>query len=107
MLVLERIMLILREGTGHDAAGITRFLAETEMELVGFACAFPDEHPTYGAYLDNLHVVPQRTGQGIGRRLLSAVAERLLADERRGGLYWWVIEQNIRARRFYSQAGAW
>ena len=80
-------------------------LAETETELAGFACAFPDEHPTYGAYLDNLHVVPQRTGQGIGRRLLTAVAERLLANERRGGLYLWVIEQNIRARRFYSQAG--
>jgi len=80
-------------------------LAETETELAGFACAFPDEHPTYGAYLDNLHVVPQRTGQRIGRRLLTAVAERLLANERRGGLYLWVIEQNIRARRFYSQAG--
>src|SRR5712675_132332 len=81
-------------------------LAETETELAGFACAFPDEHPTYGAYLDNLHVVPQRTGQGIGRRLLSAVAERLLTDERRGGLYLWVIEQNARARQFYARAGA-
>src|SRR5258705_4236823 len=80
-------------------------LAETETELAGFACAFPDEHPTYGAFLDNLHLVRQRTGQGIGRRLLTPVAERLLADERRGGLYLWVIEQNIRARRFYSQAG--
>jgi GNAT superfamily N-acetyltransferase len=80
-------------------------LAEAETELAGFACAFPDEHPIYGAFLDNLHVVPRRTGQGIGRRLLTAVAERLLANERRGGLYLWVIEQNIRARRFYSQAG--
>jgi len=80
-------------------------LAETEADLVGFACAFPDEHPTYGAYLDNLHVVPQLTGQGIGRRLLTAVAERLLADGRRSGLYLWVIEQNFRARRFYSKAG--
>lgn len=81
-------------------------LAEIEADLVGFACVFPDEHPTYGAFLDNLHVVPQRTGQGIGRRLLTAVAERLLADKRRGGLYLWVIEQNVRARQFYSKAGA-
>ena len=81
-------------------------LAETEKELAGFACVFPDEHPTYGAFLDNLHVVPQRTGQGIGRRLLTAVTERLLADGRRGGLYLWVIEQNGRARQFYSKAGA-
>jgi GNAT superfamily N-acetyltransferase len=81
-------------------------LAEVEEELAGFACVFPDEDPTYGAFLDNLHVVPQRTGQGIGRRLLSAVAERLLTDERRGGLYLWVIEQNARARQFYAKAGA-
>jgi GNAT superfamily N-acetyltransferase len=81
-------------------------LAEVEEELAGFGCVFPDEHPTYGAFLDNLHVVPQRTGQGIGRRLLSAVAERLLTDERRGGLYLWVIEQNARARQFYAKAGA-
>src|SRR5712671_946414 len=80
-------------------------LADTETELVGFACAFPDEHPTYGAYLDNLHVVPQRTGQGIGRRLLAAVAERLLANERRGGLYLWVIEQNIRAPILFPSRG--
>jgi GNAT superfamily N-acetyltransferase len=81
-------------------------LAEAGNELVGFACVFPDEHPTYGAFLDNLHVVPIRTGQGIGRRLLSAVAGRLLAAERRGGLYLWVIEQNARARQFYAKAGA-
>jgi len=81
-------------------------LAEAENGLAGCACVFPDEHPTYGAFLDNLHVVPIRTGQGIGRRLLSAIAERLLADERCGGLYLWVIEQNVRARQFYARAGA-
>ena len=81
-------------------------LAELGGDLAGFACVFTDQDPTYGAFLDNLHVVPQRTGQGIGRRLLGAVAERLRADDRRGGLYLWVIEQNLRARKFYSKAGA-
>jgi hypothetical protein len=81
-------------------------LAEAEKVLAGFACVFPDEDPTYGAFLDNLHVVPHRTGRGIGRRLLTAVAERLQADGRRGGLYLWVIAQNARARQFYSKAGA-
>jgi GNAT superfamily N-acetyltransferase len=81
-------------------------LAEIEGQLAGFACVFPAEHPAYGSFLDNLHVVPQRTGQRIGRRLLTVVAERLLADGRRGGLYLWVIEKNLRARQFYSKAGA-
>jgi len=82
-------------------------LAEVEKELAGFGCVFPDEHPTYGAFLDNLHVVPQRTGQGIGRRLLSAIAERLLTDERRGGLYLWVIEQNARRASFMRGPERW
>jgi GNAT superfamily N-acetyltransferase len=81
-------------------------LAELEGQPVGFACVFPDEHPTYGSFLDNLHVIPQRTGQGIGRQLLTAVARRLLAHGKTGGLYLWVVEQNIRARRFYASAGA-
>jgi GNAT superfamily N-acetyltransferase len=81
-------------------------LAEMENDLAGFACVFPDYDATYGSFLDNLHVAPERKGQGIGRRLLAAVAERLLADETRGGLYLWVIEKNVRARQFYSKAGA-
>src|SRR5258708_39591705 len=55
-------------------------LAETETELAGFACAFSDQQPTYGADFDNLHVCPQRTGQGIGRPLLNAVTEELFGD---------------------------
>jgi GNAT superfamily N-acetyltransferase len=81
-------------------------LAELENDLAGFACVFPDHDATYGAFLDNLHVVPERKGLGIGRRLLAAVAERLLAEGRPGGLYLWVIEKNTRARQFYSKAGA-
>jgi len=81
-------------------------LAQVESDLAGFACVFPNNDPIYGAFLDNLHVVPQRTGQGIGMRLLAAVAERLVTDEKRGGLYLWVIAKNSRARQFYSKAGA-
>ena len=102
---LERATLWQRRFSEQVEKPFFAILAEIEVELVGFACAFPDEHPSYGAYLDNLHVMPQRTGQGIGRRLLAAVAERLVTDERNGGLYLWVIEQNAKARRFYCKAG--
>jgi hypothetical protein len=81
-------------------------LAEIENHLAGFACTFPNEHPTYGSFLDNLHVTPASIGQGIGRQLLRETARRLLADQTPGGLYLWVIEQNARARRFYAKAGA-
>ncbi|MFZ3201237.1 MAG: GNAT family N-acetyltransferase [Candidatus Acidiferrales bacterium] len=81
-------------------------ISELADEMAGFACVFPEEDPVYGSFLDNLHVVPRLTGQGIGRRLLSAVAERLVADGSRLGLYLWVIDQNQMARRFYEKAGA-
>jgi hypothetical protein len=81
-------------------------LAEAGAELAGFACVFPQEHLTFGSFLDNLHVVPQSIGRGIGRQLLGGVARRLIADKVPGGIYLWVIEKNSRARKFYARAGA-
>lgn len=81
-------------------------VAEVDSMLAGFVCVFPDEDVAYGSFLDNLHVVPAMTGQGIGRKLLSEAARRLVAQPSRAGLYLWVIEQNRRALRFYERAGA-
>jgi GNAT superfamily N-acetyltransferase len=81
-------------------------LAEMGSDLAGFACVFPDEDPTFGSYVDNLHVAPQLTRQGIGRRLLIEVARRLIGDQTPGGLYLWVMEENFKARQFYSAVGA-
>src|SRR3974377_2019917 len=57
--------------------------AENQLILVGeragdiqaFACAFLDADPDWGTLLDNLHVVPNLKGGGLGRRLMSQVAE--------------------------------
>jgi GNAT superfamily N-acetyltransferase len=81
-------------------------LAEAGAQLAGFACVFPHDHPTFGSFLDNLHVAPQSTGQGIGRQLLGEVTRRLVAERAPSGLYLWVIEKNSRARQFYAKAGA-
>jgi ribosomal protein S18 acetylase RimI-like enzyme len=81
-------------------------VAEANAMLAGFVSVFPDEDAVFGSYLDNLHVVPALTGQGIGRKLLLEAAKRLVATGSRGGLYLWVIEQNQRALRFYEKAGA-
>ena len=80
--------------------------AEIGNRLAGFVCVFPDEDAVWGSFLDNLHVAPHLTGQGIGRRLLSEAACRLLTSGSRGGMYFWVIAQNYKARRFYERAGA-
>lgn len=81
-------------------------VAELDVRLAGFICVFPDEDAVFGSFLDNLHVAPDLTGQGIGRQLLSEAARHLLRDGSRVGLYFWVLEQNHRARQFYERAGA-
>jgi ribosomal protein S18 acetylase RimI-like enzyme len=81
-------------------------VAEIEQQLAGFVCIFPEESTAWGSFLDNLHVAPKLTGQGIGRRLLSEGARRLVLADSRSGLYFWVIEQNKKARRFYERTGA-
>ncbi len=81
-------------------------VAEMGDELAGFACVYPDEDAVFGSLVENLHVAPKLTGQGIGRRLLSEVVHRLQAKGSGSGLYLWVVEQNHRARKFYARAGA-
>ena len=81
-------------------------VADIDDQLAGFVCVFPEEDAVWGSFLDNLHIAPQLTGKGIGRRLLSEAARRLLTNGSRGGLYFWVIERNQNARRFYERAGA-
>ncbi len=53
-----------------------------------------------GDLLDQLYVDPERTGNGIGARLL-AVAKA----ERPGGLRLWTFASNEGAKRFYTRHG--
>jgi hypothetical protein len=102
----ERAALWQTRFSEMDSKPFLAILAEAGAQLVGFACVFPHDHPTFGSFLDNLHVIPHSTRQGIGRRLLGEVAGRLVRGKTPGGLYLWVIEKNSRARRFYAKAGA-
>ncbi|HUK30041.1 MAG TPA: GNAT family N-acetyltransferase [Candidatus Acidoferrum sp.] len=80
-------------------------VAEIDSSIVGFACVFLDEDPTFGSLVDNLHVTPTLTGQGIGRRLLSESARRVLSGGSQAGIHLWVLEQNLKARGFYEKTG--
>ncbi|HLE69687.1 MAG TPA: GNAT family N-acetyltransferase, partial [Vicinamibacteria bacterium] len=66
-------------------------------------CAILDEDETWGALLDNLHVLPAWKGKGLGRRLMVEAA-RWVASRRPGSpLHLWVIEENEEARSFYDR----
>jgi len=83
-------------------------LAEEGGEAVGFALFFHN-FSTFlgqpGIYLEDLFVVPEKRGSGIGRMLLARLAQ--LAVERDcGRLEWSVLDWNQDAVRFYERLGA-
>ena len=80
-------------------------LAEQASELVGFACVLLDEEPAWGACLDNLHVRPGLTGQGLGGALLGHALRWVAIVEPRWPMHLWVLAANSAARRFYERHG--
>lgn len=74
-------------------------------ELVGFACVELDAEPEWGALLDNLHVRPDRKGQGIGRRLFDAAREWSFEQLGHNGIHLWVLEANLEGQGFYNRIG--
>src|SRR5205823_1577423 len=69
---------------------------------LGFAHTAFDDDPRWGALLDNLHVIHDVKGQGIGTRLMAETA-RVLGQWRPGsGLYLWVLGQNTAGQAFYD-----
>src|SRR5260370_16704262 len=80
-------------------------LAERGGEVVGFAHTLLGEDPTWGAFIDNLHVAHGLKRQGIGTRLLALTGQAVLDWSPSSGLYLWVLEQNSDARAFYAARG--
>lgn len=90
----------------------TTLVAEADDELViGFATVGPyrngqdptDLDSTCGEIL-TMYVEPSHWSTGVGRELMAAALAELTA---RGWaqMRLWVLEENVRARRFYEQAG--
>ena len=80
-------------------------VAEKAGSLVGFAHSILDEDPTWGALLDNLHVAHTHQRQGIGTGLMALTAQAVIEQRPSSGLFLWVLEQNVRAQRFYEARG--
>lgn len=79
-------------------------LAEANGSPAGFVCVETQSAPEWGAFVDNLHVLPRYQGQGIGKRLAAAAAEWARSRGQRR-MYLWVYEQNRNARAFYENQG--
>ena len=85
----------------------SNFVAETESgDVVGFADGGPERegNQTYRGELYAVYVLERYQRRGVGHRLVSAVAQRLISD----GMYSmlvWVLQGNGPACRFYESLG--
>lgn len=83
-------------------------IAELDGSPVGFALFFHN-FSTFlaqpGIYLEDLFVVPERRGGGLGRALLKELA-RLAVERDCGRLEWSVLDWNREAIGFYERLGA-
>jgi GNAT superfamily N-acetyltransferase len=82
--------------------------AEIDGEAVGFAVwfySFSTFTGRAGLYVEDVFVVPERRGQGIGRAVFRELARRAIA-EGCGRMEWWVLNWNEPAIAFYRSLGA-
>jgi GNAT superfamily N-acetyltransferase len=109
---LEHEVVMTEEKLTDSLFGERRYaetiIAEDDGEPVGFALFFHN-YSTFlaqpGLYLEDLFVVPEKRGGGVGRALLERLAQ--IAVERGcGRLEWAVLDWNVDAIRFYQRLGA-
>lgn len=76
--------------------------AEINNKMCGFACHFVHYDKTYGHYLDNLHVLSEYQGLGIGKELIKLSAKHCLQFDK-SPYYLWVFSANTKALEFYKR----
>lgn len=80
------------------------FLAQIGGQAAGFLCIELSADREWGAYVDNLHVLPAWRGANLGGALLEHGAAWAKARGQKQ-LWLWVFERNHAARRFYQRDG--
>jgi ribosomal protein S18 acetylase RimI-like enzyme len=103
----DRLAVWTQRFSERDPNTVTIIAAPSASDptVLGFAHTILDDDPTWGALLDNLHVVFDRKRGGVGSRLLAETARRVLVHDERSGLYLWVLERNTAAQAFYLARG--
>jgi GNAT superfamily N-acetyltransferase len=83
-------------------------VAESDNQVVGFALyfrSFSTWEGVHGIYLEDLYVMPEYRGSGLGKALLSSLAG-LAVDRGYARLEWAVLDWNQPAIDFYRGLGA-
>jgi ribosomal protein S18 acetylase RimI-like enzyme len=97
----------LAEAANDGGNGV--LVADASGTLLGFAGYAPsrdgDADPARVGEIDAIYLLPSAWGKGLGRRLMGAALTRL-AEAQFDRVTLWVLDSNVRARRFY-EAGGW
>lgn len=83
-------------------------VAEVEGDVVGFALyfrSFSTWEGVHGFYLEDLYVMPEHRGAGLGKTLLSSLAA-LAVERGYARLEWAVLDWNQPSIEFYRSLGA-
>lgn len=83
-------------------------IAEWDGAPAGFALwfyNFSTFRAQHGIWLEDLYVLPEHRGRGLGKALMAGLARRC-AEEGLGRLEWWVLDWNAPAIDFYRSIGA-
>ncbi|MDQ7093665.1 GNAT family N-acetyltransferase [Desulfosporosinus sp. PR] len=83
-------------------------IGEYKNRPVGFALFFHN-YSTFlgkpGIYLEDLYIKPEMRGKGLGKIILSFLAQ-LVIERNCGRLEWWCLDWNQPSITFYKQLGA-
>ena len=94
--------LLFRSGVGHC------LVAEDNGKIIGIALYFYNLSTfkcRCGIYLEDLFVLPERRGEGIGTALLKALCS-IAKEENCGRLEWSCLDWNTPSLKFYESLGA-
>ena len=80
-------------------------VSEDDGLLCGFTCVYANDDPVWGALIDNLHVIAEKKGHGIGKQLMKEAAKWIHNQKPDSPFYLWVFEKNHPARHFYDAVG--
>jgi GNAT superfamily N-acetyltransferase len=104
---VARTFVNLRVGPTHGACCVALAGEGDAARIVGYALAFPFWSAEYGGLLslvDEIYVVPEHRGQGIGEQLMQFL-ETYAHEQGHVGLTLLVMNRNQRAHRFYERLG--